>query len=114
MNNRNLKNIPCNLLPYVKENVISFQSEEQKLGWQITNFHIPDIWKFSKGENVRIAVLDTGIDLDHGSKKHTGKIALSKKESILASHVINDLEKLFKTKEESDHIKEIIKNIKKN
>lgn len=50
----------------------------------------------------------------HGSKKHTGKIALSKKESILASHVINDLEKLFKTKEESDHIKEIIKNIKKN
>jgi protein-arginine kinase activator protein McsA len=50
----------------------------------------------------------------HGSKKHTGKIALSKKESILASHVINDLEKLFKTKENSSHIKEIIKKIKNN
>jgi subtilisin family serine protease len=69
MNNRNLKNIPCNLLPYIKENVISFQSEEQKLGWQITNFNIPDIWKFSKGENVKVAVLDTGIDLEHADLK---------------------------------------------
>jgi len=50
----------------------------------------------------------------HGSKKHTGKLALSKKESILASHVINDLEKLFKTKGDSSHIKEIIKKIKNN
>ena len=50
----------------------------------------------------------------HGSKKHTGKIALNKKESLLVSHVINDLEKLFKTKEDTGHIKEIIKNIKNN
>jgi len=50
----------------------------------------------------------------HGSKNHIGKIALNKKESILASHIINDLEKLFKNKEESCHIKEKIKNIKKN
>jgi protein-arginine kinase activator protein McsA len=57
---------------------------------------------------------DEILESYHGSKKHTGKIALNKKESILVSHVINDLEKLFKNKEESSNIKEIIKNIKNN
>ena len=58
--------------------------------------------------------LEEILESYHGSKKHIGKIALSKKESILASHVINDLEELFKNKEESFHIKEIIENIKNN
>lgn len=68
-NNDYLKNIQCNLLPYTKENILSFQSSSQALGWQITNFNIPEIWKFSQGENVKIAVLDTGIDLNHGDLK---------------------------------------------
>ena len=73
MNDNNLKNIPCNLLPYIKENILSFQTGEQTLGWQITNFHIPEIWKFSRGENVRVAVLDTGIDLEHSDLKENIK-----------------------------------------
>lgn len=68
-NNDYLKNIQCNLLPYKKENILSFQSSSQALGWQITNFHIPEIWKFSQGENVKIAVLDTGVDLNHSDLK---------------------------------------------
>lgn len=68
-NNDHLKNIPCSLLPFYKENILSFQSGSQTLGWQITNFKIPEIWKFSQGENVKVAVLDTGVDLEHSDLK---------------------------------------------
>lgn len=68
-NTDHLKNIPCNLLPFTKENILSFQSGEQTLGWQITSFHIPEIWKFSQGEGVKVAVLDTGVDLNHSDLK---------------------------------------------
>lgn len=68
-NKKHLRDITCNLLPFVKENIFSFQDSSQTLGWQITNFHIPDIWKYSKGEGVTVAVLDSGVDLEHQDLK---------------------------------------------
>lgn len=55
----------CNLLPYIREDVLTIQEVEQKLGWEITSFNLPDTWKYSQGEGVKIAVLDTGVDLNH-------------------------------------------------
>lgn len=55
----------CGLLPFVREEIISIQDAEQKAGWGITAFNLPNAWKLSKGEGVKIAVLDSGCDLDH-------------------------------------------------
>lgn len=66
---KNLSNIFCELLPYKKENLFSVLSGKQAIGWQIKLFNLPDVWKFSQGESVKVAVLDTGIDLDHEDLK---------------------------------------------
>jgi len=54
-----------NLFPYEKEEVFSIQDAKQKSGWNITAFDLPSAWLKSKGEGVKVAVLDTGCDLDH-------------------------------------------------
>jgi subtilisin family serine protease len=33
--------------------------------WGVQAIHAPDVWPFTRGENVNIAILDTGIDLTH-------------------------------------------------
>lgn len=53
------------LLPYTREEVLSIQDVEQKMGWEITSFDLPETWKTTQGEGVKVAVLDTGADLDH-------------------------------------------------
>lgn len=53
------------LFPYEMENVFSIQEAKQKLGWGITAFDLPKAWNKTKGEGVKIAVLDTGCDLAH-------------------------------------------------
>lgn len=55
----------CDLLPYDREDLLSIQDVEQKTGWEITAFHLPEAWEFTRGEGVVVAVLDTGADLDH-------------------------------------------------
>lgn len=60
-----LRNSVCNLLPYEREDLLTIQDVEQKVGWEITAFQLPEAWKFTKGEGVIVAVLDTGVDLDH-------------------------------------------------
>jgi thermitase len=60
MNNENLS-----LFPYEREEVFSIQDAKQKAGWNITAFDLPNAWKKSRGYGVKIAVIDTGIDLDH-------------------------------------------------
>ena len=55
----------CSLLPYDVEEVVSLQSAEQKIGWGITAFDLPKAWETTQGEGVKIAVLDSGCDLDH-------------------------------------------------
>ena len=53
------------LLPYEVENVISIQDAKQKSSWGISAFDLPKAWAKTKGEGVKVAVLDTGCDLDH-------------------------------------------------
>lgn len=53
------------LFPVEIEQVLSLQEAKQKAGWNITAFNLPENWKISKGENVKVAVLDTGVDLYH-------------------------------------------------
>jgi major intracellular serine protease len=57
------------LFPYEVENVFSIQEVKQKAGWGITAFDLPNAWKKTRGEGVKIAVLDTGCDLDHPDLK---------------------------------------------
>jgi len=37
----------------------------QTTPWGLLNIHAPDVWKVTRGENVNVAVLDTGIDATH-------------------------------------------------
>jgi len=60
-----LRNPVCNLLPYDREDFLTIQDVQQKVGWEITAFNLPEAWEFTKGEGVIVAVLDTGADLDH-------------------------------------------------
>lgn len=59
------KNHPCSLFPYEVEDVLSLQDAKQKSGWSITAFDLPRAWNLTKGDGVKVAVLDTGCDLDH-------------------------------------------------
>lgn len=60
-----MKNKKCSLFPYEREEVLSLQDAIQKSGWNITAFDLPSAWKKSRGADVKVAVLDTGVDLDH-------------------------------------------------
>lgn len=60
----------CKLLPYKRIDCFSVQEAKQKAGWAITAFDLPKAWEKSKGEDVVIAVLDTGCDLDHPDLKN--------------------------------------------
>jgi subtilisin family serine protease len=53
------------LLPYTVEDVVVPLSLQQTLGWHISAFNLPSIWKISQGENVKIAIIDSGCDLSH-------------------------------------------------
>lgn len=59
----------CHLFPYIREDVFSLQQVKQALGWEITTFDLPKKWKLSQGEGVKIAVIDTGCDLNHSDLK---------------------------------------------
>lgn len=55
----------CSLFPFEREEVLSVQDAVQKYGWGITAFDLPGVWNKTRGEGVKVAVLDTGVDLDH-------------------------------------------------
>lgn len=62
----------CSLFPYEVEEFVTLQNisnNKQKEGWGIELFKIPEIWGKTKGEGVKIAVLDTGCDLNHEDLK---------------------------------------------
>jgi len=56
---------PCFLLPYTKEDVLFPLSASQYLGWHISSFKLDEVWSLTKGENVTVAVIDSGCDLHH-------------------------------------------------
>jgi serine protease len=41
----------------------------QETPWGITNIHAPDVWPHTRGENVNVVVIDTGIDANHPDLK---------------------------------------------
>lgn len=55
----------CRLLPHKKRKVVSIQEMKQIIGWQISAFNLPEKWKYTQGEGVKIGVLDTGCDYNH-------------------------------------------------
>jgi major intracellular serine protease len=59
------RNPKCSLLPYERTDILSMQDAEQKAGWMITAFNLPNAWASTQGEGVKVAVLDTGVQLDH-------------------------------------------------
>lgn len=61
----------CGLLPHIREDVYGLTTDSaQILGWEIKKFNIPNQWKLSKGEGVKIAIVDTGCDLNHPDLKN--------------------------------------------
>jgi intein/homing endonuclease len=70
LSNKNLnQKYKCKLLPYQRIDLVSAQDASQKVGWALTAFDIPNLWKYTKGENIVVAVLDTGCDLNHQDLK---------------------------------------------
>ena len=59
----------CKLLPYERIECLSIQDASQKAGWGITAFNLPKTWQYTQGEGIKIAVVDTGCDLDHPDLK---------------------------------------------
>jgi major intracellular serine protease len=66
---KNTDDVVCHLLPYVEEEMFFGLSDDQKFGWQIIEFNLPEAWKTSMGENVTIAVIDTGVQINHPDLK---------------------------------------------
>ena len=59
------------LLPHIKTEVYGYNyGAGQVLGWEITKLGIDQQWIKSQGEDVVIAVIDTGCDLNHNDIKN--------------------------------------------
>lgn len=70
MKKRKIKDNKVSLLPYIRNDLYSLSTQEQQFcGWEIKKFNIVNHWLLSKGENVTVAVIDTGCDLYHNDIK---------------------------------------------
>jgi subtilisin family serine protease len=47
----------------------TFTALSETIDWGLTAYHIPDHWKATRGKNIKVAVLDTGIDEAHPDLK---------------------------------------------
>lgn len=61
---------PCALFPYERSDVLFIQEVSQTRGWMIDLFEIPVAWAKTMGDGVKVAVVDTGCDLDHPDLVH--------------------------------------------
>lgn len=72
-----MKNNKIGLLPYIREDLSGMSTSMPAImGWEITKFNVPKYWRQSRGENVTVAVIDTGVDFNHEDIKNnivTGK-----------------------------------------
>lgn len=57
----NSNNILWEIPHYYVEDVF-ISTAEQVIDWGLLLLKVPDIWKITKGKNIKVAVLDTGID----------------------------------------------------
>lgn len=78
MTNSNQNPVPkerrCFLPPFKIEQTLTAQEAGDKKGWQITAFDLPRAWKHAMGKGVKVAILDSGCDLDHPDLKDNLKI----------------------------------------
>ncbi len=59
-------NSHCFLLPHEKELLYGVKPEDcQITPWALKEFNIKKHWSCSRGEGIKVAVIDTGCDLDH-------------------------------------------------
>jgi major intracellular serine protease len=65
------KNDRFDLVPHTEKSIFSLQEIGQRQGWQFSLFHIEELHKYSQGEEVKVAVLDTGVDLTHQDLKES-------------------------------------------
>lgn len=84
------KHKKVSLLPYIREDIKGLSpGSAQITGWEIKKFDIEKQWKFTKGKNVTIAVIDTGCDLDHPDLKENllqGKNIIDPKKDPIDKH----------------------------
>lgn len=60
----------CGLLPHIKENIYGIDpSSVQMIPWQLKTFNVEQAWRYSQGEDVVVAIIDTGCDMDHDDLK---------------------------------------------
>jgi len=60
----------CSLLPHIKEKVYGLTTRSlQFFPWPVTKFNVQSAWRYSEGEEVTVAVIDTGCDIDHEDLK---------------------------------------------
>ena len=56
----------CGLLPYIREDIYGLNlGSAQLIPWALSEFNIPSCWNVAEGGGVRVAVIDTGCDLEH-------------------------------------------------
>lgn len=61
----------CGLLPFIREDIYGLNpTSSQIFGWEINKFGIHNLWKKSEGNGVKVAVIDTGCDIDHPDIKN--------------------------------------------
>ena len=58
------------LLPHVRQDLYGFNAQSMQMyPWAIKQFDVEKAWRFSEGEQVNVAVIDTGCDLTHEDLK---------------------------------------------
>ena len=58
------------LLPHIKQEIYGLApGSAQILGWEIKKFNIESLWTQTTGEGIKIAVIDTGCDINHPDLK---------------------------------------------
>lgn len=59
------------LLPYIRKDLYTMSiNTPAVVGWEIRQFNIPTYWTQTRGEEVKIAVIDTGVDFNHEDLKN--------------------------------------------
>ena len=59
------------LLPFIREDIFGLETDIAQIrGWELTKFNVPDCWQHTMGEDVRVAVIDTGCDINHRDIKN--------------------------------------------
>jgi subtilisin family serine protease len=59
------------LLPYIEEPLFGLSpNDPQLVGWEINKFNIQEQWRISQGEDVIVAVIDTGCDFNHADLRN--------------------------------------------